>query len=162
MNRSLKLLYRMLEELQKVPADIPRDETLAWETVHMISSARTAWILALSRGEDPELCACAAAVHDFGRIRNGVQAGHAEAGFLPVTAFLKETGLFTDVEIGAIAQAVRNHSRKTETGTGLEEIVKDADVIDCFQYGLPFDRPEKEERYEKWLSGLTADGTEKE
>ena len=88
MNRSLKLLYRMLEELQKVPADIPRDETLAWETVHMISSARTAWILALSRGEDPELCACAAAVHDFGRIRNGVQAGHAEAGFLPVTAFL--------------------------------------------------------------------------
>ena len=46
--------------------------------------------------------------------------------------------------------AVKNHSNKTSVGTLIEEIVKDADVIDCYQYGYPFDRPEKEERYKKW------------
>ena len=49
-----------------------------------------------------------------------------------------------------IATAVKNHSLKTETGTPIEEIVKDADVIDCYQLGLPFDRPEKEQRYNQW------------
>ena len=106
-----------------------RDETLDWERLHMASSARIAWILALKRGADPELSACAACVHDFGRILTGKQAGHAEED---------------------IACAVKNHSRKTEAGTTIEEIVKDADVIDCYQYGMPFDRPEKEVRYLKW------------
>ena len=46
--------------------------------------------------------------------------------------------------------AVKNHSSKTVLGTPIEEIVKDADVIDCYQYGLPFDRPEKRSRYERW------------
>ena len=127
-----------------------RDETLDWERLHMASLARIAWILALKRGADPELSACAACVHDFGRILTGKQAGHAEAGYAPVKAFLKATGLFSAEEIEDIACAVKNHSRKTEAGTTIEEIVKDADVIDCYQYGMPFDRPEKEVRYLKW------------
>ncbi len=98
----------------------------------------------------PELAACAAAVHDFGRILTGKQKGHAEAGFIPVQHFLRDTGLFTEQEIAEIAEAVKKHSLKTEIGTPLEEVVKDADVIDCYQYGYPFDRPEKEERYKKW------------
>ncbi len=124
---------------------------MEWERLHMASSARCAWMLALQRGGcDPELAACAAAVHDFGRILTGKQKGHAEAGYIPVKDFLEESGLFSAEEMESIAEAVKNHSRKTETGTILEEIVKDADVIDCYQYGCPFDRPEKEERYEKW------------
>lgn len=127
-----------------------RDETLDWERMHMASSARCAWMLAMKRGANPELAACAACVHDFGRILTGRQKGHAEAGYEPVKVFLKETGLFEEGEIETIATAVKNHSLKTETGSVIEEIVKDADVIDCYQYGLPFDRPEKEERYENW------------
>ena len=92
-------------------------------------------------------------VHDYGRIITGIQKNHAEAGYLPVQEFLKGTGLFTTGEIEIIATAVKNHSLKTETGTPVEEIVKDADVIDCYQYGLPFDRPEKEARYTAWLNG---------
>ena len=130
-----------------------RDETLNWERIHMASSARLAWEMALERKDaDPEIAACAAAVHDFGRILTGRQKNHAEAGYEPVRAFLKESGLFTEEETEIIAMAVKNHSSKTETGTAVEEIVKDADVVDCYQYGYPFDRPEKEERYRAWLA----------
>lgn len=129
---------------------LERDETLDWESVHMASAARCAWLLALERGVDPELAACAAAVHDYGRILTGKQMGHAEAGYEPVKVFLQKTGIFNMEEIEIIATAVKNHSLKTEVGSPIEEIVKDADVIDCYQFGYPFDRPEKEIRYNKW------------
>ena len=161
MNRLLKLenlLLAVIDQQQETGQDgLGRDETLNWERIHMASSARLAWEMALERGVEPELEACAAAVHDYGRILTGKQKGHAEAGYEPVKAFLADSGLFTEGEVETIALAVKNHSSKTVVGTPIEEIVKDADVVDCYQYGYPFDRPEKEERYQKWLAaqGLT-------
>jgi uncharacterized protein len=38
--------------------------------------------MALERDVDPEMAACACAVHDYGRIVTGKQAGHAEAGYM--------------------------------------------------------------------------------
>ena len=151
MSRITELQYRLLEYIRTLPKTAERDETLEWEQIHMASASRTAYLLALERGIDPELPACAASVHDFGRILTGKQSGHAEAGYLPVRDFLRSTGLFTTEEIDTISLAVKNHSSKTVAGTPIEEIVKDADVIDCYQYGTPFDRPEKEIRYRNWL-----------
>lgn len=156
MNRVYELQRLLLEVIGAQDAAIPRDETLDWERLHMASCARLAWSLALERGVDPELAAAAAAVHDYGRIITGLQKGHAETGCLPVLSFLKSSGLFSDIEINVISQAVKNHSNKTVVGTPIEEIVKDADVIDCYQYGMPFDRPEKETRYNAWLSSHNA------
>ena len=154
MNRLLELENLILDVINQQEGKIEdRDETLNWERIHMASSARLAWEMALERkNADPEIAACAAAVHDFGRILTGRQKGHAEAGYEPVRVFLKESGLFTEEETEIIARAVTNHSSKTETGTVVEEIVKDADVVDCYQYGYPFDRPEKETRYRAWLT----------
>lgn len=152
MNRLLKLENLLLEVIRQQEGKIvQRDETLDWERIHMASSARVAWLLALERGADPEMAACAAAVHDFGRILTGEQKDHAAAGYLPVKDFLQQSGLFSVDEIEIISRAVKNHSNKTQVGSLIEEIVKDADVIDCYQYGYPFDRPEKERRYQKWL-----------
>ncbi|MFR1724042.1 HD domain-containing protein [Emergencia timonensis] len=151
MNRLLELEVKLNKVIDEQEGKVlERDETLDWERIHMASSARCAWLLAMQRGVEPELAACAAAVHDYGRILTGKQKNHAEEGYEPVKAFLTETGIFNEEEIEIIALAVKNHSLKTETGSPIEEIVKDADVIDCYQYGCPFDRPEKEVRYNKW------------
>lgn len=158
MNRIYTLLTKLHDYIGRQDPAINRDETLDWERLHSASCARLGWILALERDADPELAAAAAAVHDFGRILTGKQDNHAEEGFIPVQAFLKETGLFNDNEISVIAAAVKNHSRKKDRGSPIEEIVKDADVIDCCQYGLPFDRPEKEQRYAAWLIDHAAPG----
>ena len=110
-------------------------------------------MLAEERGVDPILAAAACAVHDYGRIITGRQEGHAEAGYLPVQEFLKklEPKLFTDDEIAQIALAVKNHSKKGEVGTKLEEIVKDADVLDFYQYGYNMARKEQQDRLESLL-----------
>ena len=129
-----------------------RDETLNWERMHMASCARLGYLMARERGVDPELAACACAIHDIGRVVTGRQAGHAQAGLAPARAFLAGTGLFSPEETELLAQAAAHHSDKESVGSPIEEIVKDSDVVDCFQYGLPFARPSQERRYESWLA----------
>ncbi|MBR6799677.1 MAG: metal-dependent phosphohydrolase, partial [Firmicutes bacterium] len=67
--------------------------------------------------------------------------------------FLRETELFAEEEIEQIAAAVKNHSNKSEVGTPLEEIVKDADVLDFHQYGYEMPRKEQQDRLERMLKG---------
>lgn len=128
MTRLLRLQSRLLKEIDKYEKLVPQ-----------------------ARGVDPELASCACAVHDYGRIITGKQKDHAEAGYLPVKGFLRDTGLFTEEEIETIALAVKNHSRKSEIGTPIEEIAKDTDVIDFYQYGFCFDREDQRLRYERML-----------
>ena len=154
MNRILQIQFAVLRVIDfQADIQIPggRDKPLDWERVHMASCARTAMFVAKKRGVDPELAACAAAVHDFGRSITGIHKNHAEVGYVPVQRFLHKEGIFTDEEIAQIAMAVKNHSSKTVIGSPLDEVVKDADIIDCYELGVTLDRPEKSQRYEAWL-----------
>ena len=141
MKKILRLQSALLKEIDKYEKLIPeRDHFIDWERVHISSCAKIGYMLAEERGVDPILAACACACHDYGRIITGKQSGHAEAGYQPVQEFLRKTELFSDDEISQIAVAVKNHSKKAEVGTPLEEIVKDADVLDFYQYGYEMPR----------------------
>ncbi|WP_378952791.1 HD domain-containing protein [Pelosinus sp. sgz500959] len=155
MNRVFKVQEKMLQkiaEFENSPEE--RDISLNWERIHMVSCATVGRIMALKRGVDPELAAIACSVHDYGRIITGKQAGHADVGYEPLKIFLTESGYFSINEIEFLAQAAKNHSSKKEVGTPLEEIVKDADVFDCYQYGLPLDREEQRKRLEIILNEI--------
>ena len=133
MKKILRLQSALLKEIDKYEKLVPkRSHFIDWERVHITSCAKIGYMLAEERGVDPILAAAACAVHDYGRIITGRQEGHAEAGYLPVQEFLKnlEPKLFTDDEIAQIALAVKNHSKKGEVGTQLEEIVKEYGHLD--------------------------------
>lgn len=125
---------------------IEREKSIEWEIIHMISCATIGRNLAVERGVDPDLAVLACSIHDYGRILTGKIKNHAELGYEPVKGFLsKNTDLSTE-KIELVAQAVKNHSKKSEIGTPLEEIVKDADVLTCHMYGVPLERAEQTER----------------
>ena len=152
MKKILRLQSALLKEIDKYEKLIPeRDHFIDCERVHISSCAKIGYMLAEERGVDPILAACACACHDYGRIITGKQSGHAEAGYQPVQEFLRKTELFSDDEISQIAVAVKNHSKKAEVGTPLEEIVKDADVLDFYQYGYEMSRKEQQDRLETLL-----------
>lgn len=152
MKKILRLQSALLKEIDKYEKLVPqRSHFIDWERVHITSCAKIGYMLAEERGVDPILAAAACACHDYGRIITGKQEGHAEAGFEPVQEFLKGTGLFSEAEIAQIAVAVKNHSKKAEIGSPLEEIVKDADVLDFYQYGYDVARKEQQDRLEKLL-----------
>lgn len=155
MNRLQKLQSALLKEIDKYEKLIPdRDQPGDWERIHISSCAKLGYLMAEKRGVDPILAASACACHDYGRIITGKQAGHAEAGAEPIKAFLRETELFTEEEIGQISLAVKNHSSKAEVGSPLEEIVKDADVLDFHQYGYEMPRKEQQDRLERLLKTI--------
>ncbi len=152
MKKILRLQSALLKEIDKYEKLVPeRDHFIDWERVHITSCAKIGYMMAEKRGVDPVLAAAACACHDYGRIITGKQPGHAEAGYEPVQVFLKNTGLFNDDEISRIAVAVKNHSKKAEVGGPLEEIVKDADVLDFYQYGYDVARKEQQDRLEAIL-----------
>ena len=128
-----------------------RDETLHWERIHLASSARIAKDMAVQRGVNPELAAIATALHDMGRIVTGKQKDHAHQGSEPARKLLEQLNLFTEEEIQLLTAAVYNHSDKDLVGTDIEEIVKDADVVDCFEFGMELPRPEQKARYQRYL-----------
>lgn len=103
---------------------------------------------------DAELAAIACSVHDYGRIVTGKQLDHAAAGREPLQLFLTECGYFSAEEIDQIVKAATNHSNKRDKGTPLEEIVKDADVFDCYLYGIPLLREEYKSRLDAILSEM--------
>lgn len=153
MNRLLLLQSALLKEIDKYEKLVPeRDHFIDWERVHISSCAKIGYMMAEKRGVDPVLAAVACACHDYGRIVTGKQSGHAEAGYEPVQRFLKTTELFSEDEIIQIATAVKNHSNKAEVGSPIEEIVKDADVLDFYQYGYEMPRQEQQERLERVLA----------
>lgn len=154
MNKILKLQIELLNEIGKYEKLVTeRDHLIDWERIHISSCAKIGYLMAEERGFDPIIAASACAVHDYGRIITGRQKDHAEAGYLPVQEFLKRTGLFTKEEINQISVSVKNHSRKAEIGSLLEEIVKDADVLDFFQYGYEIRREDQKGRLERLGKG---------
>ena len=154
MNKIFLLQTQLLAAIDSSGGDAGRDYPLDWERIHMASCAKIGQLLAVKRGVDPELAAIACSLHDFGRIVTGKQSNHAANGYEPVKRFLTATGQFDAAEIELLAQAAKNHSSKQEVGTALEEIVKDADVLDCHQYGQALERQEQRDRLQKVLLEL--------
>lgn len=152
MRRIEKMLFALLRKIDEYEnAADERDYPADFERLHISSCARIGYMLAQERGVDPELAAAACAVHDYGRIITGKQKDHAELGYEPAMDFLRETGLFSDDEISCIGISVKNHSLKSEIGSPLEEIVKDADCLDFHMYGYEMPREEQKVRLRKML-----------
>ena len=144
-------IYNFLDELDK--SNITRDYPIVWEKIHATSCAQFGRMLAEKRGIDPDLAALACALHDIGRWVSGKQSDHAFKGEEPVRCFLSEWE-GEDSNRERIVQAVIKHSLKEEIGTPLEELVKDADILDCYWYGDSITKPFHILRLNKELNEL--------
>ena len=150
MNRIFLLQSALLAEIDKYK-EIQRTNSpsLNWERIHLISCGKVGYLLGLERGLDPVLSACACSLHDYGRIVTGSQENHGAAGVEPTRALLARLQLFNEKEVAQILLAVENHSQKGVQGGRLEELVKDADLLDYHSYGHKFTRPEQVERFNR-------------
>lgn len=155
---SIKEMLDMLTLLDQLDKQgIERDYPIGWEKVHATSCAQIGRMLAEKRGVETEEAALACALHDIGRWVTGRQQEHAPQGEEPVRKFLGDKTMPLEVK-EQIVQAVINHSKKEETGSPLEEIVKDADILDCYWYGDVIEKPFHKARLIKALEDLGIKG----
>ena len=153
MNRKIYKVQRaLLREIDKYSELLSeREASSDWEKLHMASVARIGTLLALKRGVDKDLATIACSCHDYGRIITGKEKNHAENGYPKIEEFLKSLNVLSEEEIEAVTVAVKNHSKKGEVGSPLEELVKDADIIDLYLYGISLKREDQINRLNSLL-----------
>lgn len=149
-------IYSLLRDLENEKMD--RDYPIAWERVHATSCAQIGRLLAMKRGVEMEWAALACSLHDIGRWYTGRQADHARHGEEPVRRFLEKNPLSTEIKENVV-QAVICHSEKEKVGTLLEEIVKDADILDCYLHGDEVTKPFHVARLKKLLEEMGCEST---
>lgn len=133
---------------------IERSMTVNQELAHAAGTARLAQLLALRRNLDSEMAFIVGVLHDIGRIITGIKKDHARTGMDFARVYLVRSGDFSPEKIENLVNAVGNHSLKDQVGTPLEELIKDADVLDGYFSGRPSSNPESVSRLERLLGEL--------
>ncbi len=96
---------------------------------HLHGVALAAVMIAKKRGENAELAAMAGLLHDLWAYKSGSYDDHAHLGAQYARKVLGKLELTTDEETEAICRAIMHHDDKAGVDAGLDEVLKDADVI---------------------------------
>lgn len=97
---------------------------------HITAVSQYAVLLASMRGENAELAGIAGLFHDLYAYVTGIRKNHAQGGAHLAKEWLDNSDLFTKEEKEAIIGAVYFHSEKGVQHLPLDEVLKDADVLD--------------------------------
>jgi uncharacterized protein len=103
-------------------------------TIHLYGVSAVCVLLAVRRGLDPELCAIIGMLHDIRTYRTGDHIDHARLGAPEAETILEELGCFTPEEIAVVGCAIARHSDKEACDEAMDELLKDADVLQHFLY----------------------------
>ena len=87
-------------------------------------------LLAKKRGLDPEIAAITGLLHDLYAYERRDYADHAHKGAARAKEVLASLGLTTAAENEAIASAIDHHDDLTLVDGPMDEVLKDADLID--------------------------------
>lgn len=127
MSRIKELQKKAYQVLEKSITD---NDKRAKAVAHLHGVALAAAILAKKRGENAELATMAGLLHDLYAYKSGSYDDHAHLGAEYARKLLAKLEMTTPEETETICSAIWHHDNKAEMHAPMEEILKDADVID--------------------------------
>ncbi len=123
--------------------------------VHLYGVALVCALLAKKRGENAELAVIAGMLHDIYSYAKMDSTDHAHKGAVMAREILESLEIFSEEEMETICTAIYRHSDKAVAHDALDEILKDADVLQHVWYNPLFEVKQAErERYEKLIVEL--------
>ena len=125
MSRLKEIRAVVNNELNKMENADKRTEAIN----HLYGVSLAATMIAKKRGQDPELAAMAAMMHDLHAYRSGSYDDHAHKGAELAREILGKLGLTNDAETNVICSAIYHHDDKLVIDGPMDEVLKDADVI---------------------------------
>ncbi len=124
-------------------------------TAHLYGVSLAAQMLAKKRGLDQELAAMAGMLHDMHAYKTGSYDDHAHLGADLAKEILGELGLTTPEETDIICSAIYHHDDKATIDGPMDELLKDADVIDhCFKDASKPVKEKEQKRYDALCTEL--------
>ena len=116
---------------------------------HLYGVSLAATILAKKRGLDPEIAAMSAMLHDLHAYKTGSYDDHAHKGAELAREILGKLKLTSEEETDAICSAIYHHDDKAAIDSPMDELLKDADVIDhCFKDASKPVKEKEQKRYD--------------
>ena len=97
--------------------------------IHLYGVSGAAALLALQRGVSPEIAAVCGLLHDISKFATGQDAHHAGRSAAMARSCLRGSQMYTPEEIDASCSAIAHHSAKDNTHAPLDEVLKDADLL---------------------------------
>ena len=126
MSRIKELQKQVYGVLEKMEDGDKRLKAIA----HLHGVALAAAVLAKKRGENAELATMAGLLHDLYAYRSGSYDDHARLGAEYARKLLEKLAITTPEETDVICAAIGHHDSKAEVNGPMDEILKDADVLD--------------------------------
>jgi len=114
--------------------------------LHLYGVSQACALLSLKRKENIELAVVAGMLHDIYSYANMDSQDHAHKGAEMARNILNSLNIFSEDEKDLICTAIYNHSDKAIIHDPLDEILKDADVMQHVLYNPLFDIKEHEQK----------------
>ena len=143
------------QQVDEILLGMPDAEERRCGYVHLYGVSQACAILAMKRGENAELAVIAGMLHDIYSYANMDPVNHAQKGATKAREILKRLEIFTEEETELICTAIYHHSDKATVHNALDEILKDADVLQHVLYNPLFAVKQSEQkRYNKLMQEL--------
>ena len=145
MSRLKELRKYIDKKLNKMEDEDKRTGAIA----HLYGVSLAAQMIAKKRGQDPELAAMAAMLHDMHAYKTGSYDDHAHLGADYARKVLTKLELTTPEETEIICSAIYHHDDKLTVDSPMDELLKDADVFDhCFKDASKPVKEKEQKRYD--------------
>lgn len=136
------------EKVDEILLNMKDSEERRCAYVHLYGVAQACALLAKKRKENMELAVIAGMLHDIYSYATLDTNDHAHKGAVMAKEILQSIKLFSTDEIETICTAIYHHSDKEIVHGTLEEILKDADVMQHVLYNPLFEiKTHEQERY---------------
>lgn len=146
MSRLKELRKYVDTELNKMEDADKRTSAIA----HLYGVSLAATMIAKKRGLDPEIASMAAMLHDLHAYKSGSYDDHAHKGADLAKEILGELKLTEETETDIICSAIYHHDDKLVTDSLMDEVLKDADVIDhCLKDSSKPVKEKEQARFDK-------------
>lgn len=114
--------------------------------LHLYGVSQACALLSIKRKENVELAVISGMLHDIHSYANMDSQDHAHKGAIMARNILDSLKLFSEDEKNLICSAIHNHSDKLNVHGSLDEILKDADVMQHVLYNPLFEIKQHEQK----------------
>lgn len=118
--------------------------------IHLYGVAQFCALIALKRGENVEMATMAGMLHDIYSYASMDSKDHAHKSAILAREILESLQLTKEEETKTICDVIYTHSEKGIEHRGLNEVLKDADVLNHCLYNPTVEvMPQEKDRYSK-------------
>jgi len=139
-------IEKVREVVDEILVNMSDHEERRCAYLHLYGVSQACALLALKRKENVELAVIAGMLHDIYTYANLDSRDHAHKGAEMARDILDSVDIFTEDERELICTAIYNHSDKLTIHSWLDEILKDADVMQHVLYNPLFDIKQHEQK----------------